>query len=640
MQWRIRSVASNSGSHGVTRHCLRPGASACSLTFVRDLGIVGKARPSDSRRTGQIRRGRGFSASSPGPAESRSIIPARAEPGDQQCSAEASRLRQCAIEQLQLGGIEQALSCYEELISLGEATAVDLSNAASLCNQLNRFADAERLARLAIAADPEYPNPHNLLGNALFGQGRLREAMPCLDRAVALKPENPNYHYNLGNLLQRLGDLRPAIEAYRQALALCPNHVESLNNLGNAWNELGDMDEAIRCYTRILQCRPGEPQAESNLALALAIQGDVGAGESHLEQLLQLNPDFPGAHNNLGLLQEMRHDLAGAMACYRKALELWNDHPEAQKNLGMAELLHGDYTSGWKRYAFRFACDSQRSILHAHPKCPPLQSPTLQPGDSLLLVSEQGLGDCLQFMRYVLAFRQYGIAVRLCAPAKLHHLIRLSQIDAEPLTPEQANHVSTGQWLPLLSAAQVLGVSPSNPFICEPYLRTSPELVAKWRQHFAQEPRPLIGIHWQGNPEHERSTSRGRSLPLEAFACLVERTPGALVSLQKGFGAEQRQTCSFQQRFVRCQALVDDTWDFAETAAIIANCDLVITSDSGLAHLAGGLGHPTWLLLKHIPEWRWGLEGERSFWYPSMRLFRQPYPGGWNALMECVAAAL
>ena len=256
------------------------------------------------------------------------------------------------------------------------------------------------------------------------------------------------------------------------------------------------------------------------------------------------------------------------------------------------------------------------------------------------MVSEQGLGDTLMFMRYAIALRNQGIAVSLCAQPNLHTLIQASGIDPSPLTPQQGDQVTDGLWIPLLSVPQHLEVSPGNPIITGPYIKTTDELSAKWKGILSAAERPIIGINWQGNPKAEKTGLRGRSLQLEAFAPIVSGSQSSLLSLQKGFGSEQLQTCSFKDCFVSCQDQINDTWDFLETAAIIANCDLVITSDTSVAHLAGGMGKTTWLLLKKVPEWRWGLAGDTSFWYPSMRLFRQQQRGNWDEVIERVAAEL
>ena len=308
----------------------------------------------------------------------------------------------------------------------------------------------------------------------------------------------------------------------------------------------------------------------------------------------------------------------------------------------MAELLTGDYNNGWKRYEYRLQSQKSERILNANSPCKQWNGEALTQGTKLLLVTEQGLGDTLQFMRYATALRNEGISVSFCAQPKLHALIQASGIDPSPLTPKQANQVTEGKWIPLLSVPRHLKVSPQNPIITDPYIKTTEELHTKWSEILSAEQQPIIGINWQGNPKIEKTGTGfwGRSLALEAFAPIADFSHISLLSLQKGFGSEQLDTCSFKDRFVSCQNQINDTWDFLETAAIIANCDLIITSDTSVAHLAGGMGRTTWLLLHKVPDWRWGLEGETTFWYPSMRLFRQTERGNWNEVMERVAEAL
>ena len=216
-------------------------------------------------------------------------------------------------------------------------------------------------------------------------------------------------------------------------------------------------------------------------------------------------------------------------------------------------------------------------------------------------------------------------------------MIKESNIHPNPLTPEQAITISEGQWIPLLSILQYLKVSPVNPISNQPYIFTKDEYIEKWKNSLSKEKKIIIGINWQGNPNSEKNSQKGRSLPLETFSILSENKNIKFVSLQKGFGAEQLVQCSFKNRFVECQEEVNETWDFIENAAIIRNCDLIITSDTSIAHLAGGLGNLTWLLLKDGSEWRWGMHSHTTFWYPSMRLFRQKERGNWKEVMRRVS---
>ncbi len=402
----------------------------------------------------------------------------------------------------------------------------------------------------------------------------------------------------------------------------------------------GRFYELIDLLKKALSLKPNYPEAHNNLGVGLERQSNLNAAIASYKQAIQLKPNFPDAYYNLGNALKEQGDLNAAITSYKKALSLKTNYPEAHTNLSMAEILIGDYKKGGERYEYRFQCKKLQDSLYANPNCSKWEGKPLKAKDQLLLVSEQGLGDTLQFMRCALALRNKGIAVSLCALPKLHSLIQASGIASSPLTPEQANKVSEGQWSPLLSVPRYLDISPDNPIIREPYIKTTEELIAKWKDILSVEQRPIVGINWQGNPSHERTNNRGRSLPLETFAPIAQYSNASLLSLQKGIGAEQLETCSFRDRFVSCQQQVNETWDFLETAAIIANCDLVITSDTSIAHLAGGMGKTTWLLLMKVPNWRWGLKGDTSFWYQSMRLFRQEERGNWNEVLQRVAAAL
>ena len=257
-----------------------------------------------------------------------------------------------------------------------------------------------------------------------------------------------------------------------------------------------------------------------------------------------------------------------------------------------------------------------------------------------MVVSEQGLGDTIQFMRYIPYLQKLGIDVTFCAQQKLHSLIKSSGIHSNPITPAQANKISKGYWIPLLSIPRHLAINPENPIIVEPYINSKKKFKRKWKHILSKEQRPIIGINWQGNPDVEKNLLKGRSLSLESFAHIAKNKNYKLLSLQKGFGTDQLESCSFKNQFVSCQKEINNIWDFEEIAAIILNCDLIISSDTSIAHLAGGIGKSTWLLLHKTPEWRWGLKKENTFWYPSMRLFRQQEKHNWNKVTKKVSEEL
>ena len=277
--------------------------------------------------------------------------------------------------------------------------------------------------------------------------------------------------------------------------------------------------------------------------------------------------------------------------------------------------------------------------MHGNPVIKKFDEINLTKGGQLLVISEQGLGDTLQYMRYIPYIKSQGINVSFCAQTKLHSLIKASGIDQNPLTPEQGNSILTGQWIPLLSIPKYLKINPKNPIVNKPYIKSTDELSMKWKNIFSKEKRPIVGINWQGSPNLEK-TYQGRSIPLEIFSLLLKQNEITLLSLQKGFGSEQLDTCSFKNQFIESQTQINSTWDFLENAAIIENCDLIITNDTSIAHLAGGMGKKVWLMLKDIPFWTWGLNKDTTFWYPSMKLFRQKERDNWQEVMTRISNAI
>ncbi|MCP9821793.1 glycosyltransferase family protein [Cyanobium sp. L1E-Cus] len=584
-------------------------------------------------------------------------------------------MEQQAIELINQGKLEEAETIYRKLIEEGTKNHIVYGNLAAICGTQDRFDELIELLRKTLHLKPNYPGAHYNLGNALKAQGDLTAAIGSYNTALQLNPNHQDAHINLGNALKAQGDLTAAIGSYNTALQLNPNHPNVHNNLGNALkaqgdltaaiasyntalqlkpnypdahynlgialNEQGDLTAAIVSYNNALQLKPNYPSAHNNLGNALKEQGDLDAAIASYNTALQLKPNYPSAHNNLGNAFKEQGDLDAAIASYNTALHLKPNYPDAHGNLSLTMLLGGDYKNGWEKYEWRTKIEKNTLKPHALPKCIRWSGETaLNQINHLLLVTEQGLGDTLQFMRYATALRNQGISVSFCAQPKLHRLIKISGIDPSPLTPQEANEISEGQWIPLLSVPRHLGVSPDNPVVTEPYIKTTDELNAKWAGILSAEQLPIVGINWQGNPETEKTGLGGRSLALETFAPITGCSQISFLSLQKGFGSEQVETCSFKDRFISCQDQVNDTWDFLETAAIIANCDLVITSDTSVAHLAGGMGRTTWLLLHKVPDWRWGIEGDTTFWYPSMRLFRQRERGNWNEVMIRVASEL
>ena len=535
---------------------------------------------------------------------------------------------------------QEAEEIYKDMIANGTNNHIVYGNLAAICLMEGRYTELIRLLKKALLLEPSYPEAHYNIGLALHQQGKLREATTSYQDALKLRPNFPDAHYNLGCTLHAQGNLKEAINSYNNAIRLKPNFAEAYNNLGNTYQQLGDLEKAITSLKNALKINRHNASAHQNLGYLLHSQGDKEAAIKSYNTALKIDHKNADAHYNLGCALQDHGELEKAINSYKTVIQLNPESPDVHKNLSMVELLLGNYDAGLERYEYRLQCKSDARCLHARPKCQQWKQKIIPNDIQLVVISEGGLGDTLHFMRYIKILRNRGAKVSLCAQSELHSLIRESSIHSSPLTPEQANQVSEGYWIALPSVLRLLEIKPDNPVTTEPYIKAKSDLQKKWSNILAVERKPIIGIHWQGEPSHETYTSRGRSLPLETFAPIANKTNSRLLSLQKGSGSEQLEFCSFREHFVNCQDQISKTFDFLETAAHIANCDLVITNDTSLAHLAGGMGKTTWLLLKKVPEWRWGLEGNTSFWYPTMRLFRQKQEGNWKGVMERVTEAL
>ena len=595
---------------------------------------------------------------------------------------------QRALALAQQGNVKEVEVIYRRLINEGVSNSILFRNLGTICGMQGRPQEMIRFLNQALAMNPRDPEALTNLGIGLRSLGKLDAAIASWRQALEINPDHSGALSNLGLIFQDHGKLDAAIVCYLKALNTNPDSLELLNNLANALQQQENLDAAIACYRKALAIKPDFPEVLSNLGSALSKQGDLEAAVASYQKSLDLKSDSPDTLANLGSVLQKKGDLEAAIMLYEKALAIkpdcsrtlsrlagvlkeqgnleaaiashrraisYNNYQNnyqyacARLDLSFILFLHDNYKDAWNEYEWRHEAKYGTPPL-AHPPVPQWNGQSLSSGETLMLVSEGGLGDTLQFMRYIPYLNKLGIDVTFCSYKKLQTLIRSSGIITRLCTPEEAKCFTAGLWLPLLSLPRHLKVTPVNPLVQMPYLKVSAEKVHHWQEKLAAEKRPVIGLHWQGNTQSERRNSehqrllpplwRSRSLPLEAFAPISETTSVTFLSLQKGAGSEELDHCSFRHRFVACQDDINGIWDFVETAAMVANCDLIITNDTALAHLAGGLGQPVWLLLNNGPDWRWGAQGESTFWYPSMRLFRQREWDNWPEVMERVLTAL
>jgi Flp pilus assembly protein TadD len=470
-------------------------------------------------------------------------------------------------------------------------------------------------------------------GSVDHQDGRLQQAEAAYRQILTIDPAHADAHHALGAVLHGLGRPAKAEASYREALRLRPNYPEAYNNLGSALYDLGRLAEAEASYREALRLRPNIPDVHNNLGAVLNDLGRPAEAEASSREALRLRPNFPVAQYNLGSALYDLGRLAEAEASYREALRLRPNYLEAHHNLGHALLLAGRFEEGWKEYEWRWKLLSSS----ARDFSAPLWRGEAIGDRTILLHAEHGLGDTLQFCRYAPLM---GCRTILEVHAPLVRLLsRLSgvmQIVArgDRLPPFDLH-------CPLLSLPQAFSTTLDTIPAAIPYLSADPALAANWQARLVGLDGLRIGLVWAGgqrlNFPAQAAMDRRRSIALKALAPLGEVSGVSFVSLQKDGPAAQ---AADPPHGMMLHDFTTDLHDFEDTAALIANLDLVISVDTSVAHLVGALGKPVWLLNRFDTDWRWLLNRDDSPWYPTLRQFRQPSPGDWDRAVCAVRDAL
>lgn len=530
------------------------------------------------------------------------------------------------------GKFEEAIAHYEMAVELNPAFPEAWYNLGNSQLAQESLKDAAASYSRALVCNPSLAEAHCNLGNVLQRQEKLEEARSHYESAIRCKPEYADAHYNLANVLSYQGHAEQAVKEYELALHCDSMCFKAHNNLGNVYRSLDRPEDAVRHYRQVPECDPEFTDAYNNLGLALLSLGQHEEAIRSIERTLALKPLMAEAHCNKGAVLHALNRIPEAIAAYRRALELKPGLAKATINLAMIELVLGDFASGWKNYEHRW----NDAPLHQRAfNCPQWKGEPLN-GTRILLHAEQGLGDTLQFLRYVPIVQAAGGQVILEVQD------RLMSLAAE--LPGVVEVVSWGSALPpfdwhcpLLSLPLAFGTTLDTVPANVPYL-TVPEASRVKMESLAWPETGLrVGLLWAGNPSFSRDPYRFRSVALELFQPLLQVEGVHWFSLQIGEPATALSGTPWAAKVVDLSNQVES---MADTAAQIAKMDLVITVDTSVCHLAGALGVPVWVLMPFTPDWRWLQERPDTPWYPTMRLFRQPRPGDWEAVMHDVYAAL
>ncbi len=528
------------------------------------------------------------------------------------------------------GKLDEALAAYRDALTLepqDETTHFRLGN---LLVDQGKPQEARAAYEKALALRSNYAEAHNNLAALLREEGKLEEATFHCRQALALKPEYAEAHTNMGNILADQGRPDEAIAHHRHAIALNPHAVDAHINLGHVLRGQGKFDDARISLQQALTLRPDSAAALNNLGSVFEDQGKLEEAVIHFRRAIALLPTYVEAHNNLGNVLRKQAKYAEARRSYDQALALRPGYVEALWNRSLLELLLGNYPQGWQEYEVR----SRRSINRPRAFPQALWRGEPLDGARILLHSEQGLGDTLQFLRYVPLVQAAGGTVLLYVPPCLQRL-------AAPLLSDPTSDLAvTAECLPpfdlqcpLMSLPLAFQTTVHSIPAEVPYL-TVPDDALRRAEDFHWPSEGLrVGLVWSGNPQH--ANDRFRSIRLETLAPLLSLEGIHFFSLQVDVSAGVLE--SLPARVTDLRPFITD---MADTAALVSHLDLVITVDTAMAHLAGALAQPTWVLLSFGPDWRWLTDREDSPWYPTMRLFRQPQFGDWEPVLQRVRVEL
>jgi tetratricopeptide (TPR) repeat protein len=491
-----------------------------------------------------------------------------------------------------------------------------------------RLGEALPCYEIALQLDPSLVNAHVGLGLTYAACNRPFEAAMHFQNALRLDAHCVAALVNLGTMWRRLGQREAALPCYRLAVKLAPNLMEPHFFLGSLLCELRELDEAVAMYRRALALAPNHPGIFTELGSALALQGRTDEGHALLRQATTLAPRWPVAHVNLGIALSRAHRFDEALVAFKSAQDADPNFIYAQFCESNIYLMRGDYKRGYALY------DAHRAVYPHRYREQRWDGSPLD-GRTILLYSQHGLGDTFQFVRYVARVAAMGGRVILQVQPNLVPLFKSEPAAAAVLATNEDPGPFDVQ-ATLLEIPAILGDTIDTIPATVPYLRADPTLVAHWRASLKQDRAFKIGIAWHGNPNQKDGLIRRCTLRDMASTWSV---PGVTVySLQIGAG---RDEISAGDRLpVIDLGDIDRDGAFMDTAAIMEALDLVVTIDTSIAHLAGGLGRPVWMAVPYWADWRWMIDRTDSPWYPTMRIFRQKQPGEWHSVFAQIASAL
>ncbi len=532
----------------------------------------------------------------------------------------------------ELGKIESGLKDIKRAIELAPQNPIFRINEGLLYRRCNRWEDEIQSYQMALKLDPNNLHATLNLADALSEKKESELAIPLYQKVVTSEPNAYKAWHNLGNAYLATRAFESALSAYDRALELCPQQVETLNNKGIVYYEMNQLQPAIQLYQLALQLNPDYVSAYINLGSAYAKMGEWEKAETAFRQAVHIQPKNAETYNSWGNCYKQQNRANEAQKCFETAVQIHPNFHEAEFNLAITELLLGDFSNGWRHYESRHQLREHKKVDYHLPH-PFWQGESLK-GEQLFIITEQGLGDVIQFSRFIPLLQERAEPKNIifeCQPP----LIPLLQASFPDITivprgqiPEQFD-----KQVRLMSLPLYLGLQPETISLASGYV-FAPE--GEIPQVLSQKSTARrIGLVWGGNPGNPNDENR--SIPLEYLKPLFDIPGTEWFSLQMGEREKEIPDHHLEEKLIN---LAPSIQNFTDTARIMKSLDLVITVDTAVAHLAGAINRPGWVLLPFAPDFRWLLDRSDTPWYTSLKLFRQPKPKDWGGVVEQLQTAL
>jgi tetratricopeptide (TPR) repeat protein len=528
----------------------------------------------------------------------------------------------------QAGHQEQAVETLRKALTLRSDFAPTHLTLGNALMKLNRATEAIAEYRAALATRPEYPEAMRNLSGLLSQTGSVDEAIDLARRSISLQPDSPHAWYNLGRALHCQNRFDEAADALSRAIALDPRFPQAYSELGEVLLRMKAPDKAIDTFNQSLAIEPNAV-LHYRIAIALLQQGKREEAIAACLKAESLGFADQNLFNTLGTIHHQLGQIDKAIEYFKKALSIQPDFPLAQWNLGVLQLLKGDFREGWLGYESRWKANS--ILLPARYSLERIWDGRELKNRRIVIDCEQGFGDCIQFIRYTPLIAQRGGKPIVTAFPELRRLFRTVPCLDEIICPPEEIPPFDLQ-CPLASLPRLFETTLQNIPANVPYIFPDTVLAERWRTRVPQDGRVKVGLVWSSKAQSRDHAAHSPGLAQLAPLGAVSNT--WFCSLQKGPAAADTVAPPEGLQIIDWTA---ELQDFADTASLIASLDLIICCDTAVAHLAGAMGKPVWLLLSFVPDWRWLLDREDSPWYPSMRLFRQPRQGDWQTPIKRIA---